>query len=224
VRLVLWDFDGTLAERPGRWGGCIREAATRLFPNMPLDASRLSAALSTGFPWHEPTVPHPHLNQSEAWWAAVEQLLVRACVAAGLDERSSRLVGSEARRTYGSPGSFVLYPDAVPALELLLEQGWHHAILSNHIPELPEIVADLGLSPYFEMVASSATIGYDKPHPMAFRSVLEELQPTTAWMVGDNPDADVAGAEAVGIPAVLVHRNHEHDQPLLEAARRICEQ
>lgn len=37
MRLVLWDFDGTLAERPARWGGCIRQAATRLFPDVPLD-------------------------------------------------------------------------------------------------------------------------------------------------------------------------------------------
>ena len=29
-------------------------------------------------------------------------------------------------------------------------------------------------------------------------------------MVGDNPVADVAGAEAVGIPAILVHSNGEH--------------
>ncbi len=25
-----------------------------------------------------------------------------------------------------------------------------------------------------------------------------------AWMVGDNPEADVRGAEAVGLPAILV--------------------
>lgn len=169
-------------------------------------------------------VPHPHLNRPEAWWAAIEQLLVGACVAAGLDEDSSRLVGNEARRSYGSPGSFVLYPDAIPALELLREHGWHHAMVSNHIPELPEIVADLRLSPYFERVASSATMGYDKPHPLALRSVLDELQPTTTWMVGDNPDADVAGAEALGIRPILVWRNHEHHRPLLDAAHLICEE
>jgi len=28
--------------------------------------------------------------------------------------------------------------------------------------------------------------------------------PTSVWMIGDNPVADVAGAEAVGIPAILV--------------------
>jgi FMN phosphatase YigB (HAD superfamily) len=36
--------------------------------------------------------------------------------------------------------------------------------------------------------------------------VLDRFEPSEAWMVGDNVMADVLGAEAVGIPAVLVRR------------------
>jgi len=36
--------------------------------------------------------------------------------------------------------------------------------------------------------------------------VLDQSRPAEAWMVGDNIVADVLGAEAVGIPAVLVRR------------------
>lgn len=54
---------------------------------------------------------------------------------------------------------------------------------------------------------SSAAIGYEKPHPRSFRIALEAAQnPANVWMVGDNPIADIAGAEAVGIPAILVRR------------------
>jgi FMN phosphatase YigB (HAD superfamily) len=52
----------------------------------------------------------------------------------------------------------------------------------------------------------SAETGYEKPHERAFASVLEQLRPAQAWMVGDNVVADVLGAGAVGIPAVLVRR------------------
>ena len=31
-------------------------------------------------------------------------------------------------------------------------------------------------------------------------------KPTELWMVGDNPQADVIGAEQVGIPVILVRR------------------
>ena len=78
-------------------------------------------------------------------------------------------------------------------------------ILSNHVPELPALVAALGLDDLVESIFTSAVIGYDKPHPEAFRHALRASgDPASRWMVGDNPVADVAGAEALGIPAVLI--------------------
>ena len=41
--------------------------------------------------------------------------------------------------------------------------------------------------------------------------------PRVTWMVGDNPIADVRGAEAVGIPAVLVRTESA------DAARRAAD-
>ncbi|MGH9197011.1 MAG: HAD-IA family hydrolase, partial [Acidimicrobiia bacterium] len=56
-----------------------------------------------------------------------------------------------------------------------------------------------------ESVFTSARIGYEKPHPEAFRTVLSHITDAdNIWMVGDNPVADVAGAEKVGIPGILV--------------------
>ena len=69
-------------------------------------------------------------------------------------------------------------------------------------------MAHLGLDALVDVVWSSAVTGYDKPHPEAFRRALAELGwPSTVWMVGDNPRADVDGAEAVGIPAILIRRD-----------------
>src|SRR4029079_13965159 len=84
--------------------------------------------------------------------------------------------------------------------------GWTHAILSNHVPELRQIVGALGLDDVVELVSWSAETGYEKPHAQAYASVLDRLRPAEAWMVGDNVVADVLGAEAVGLPAVLVRR------------------
>jgi len=72
---------------------------------------------------------------------------------------------------------------------------------------------------YHELVAAlfnSAQTGYEKPHPQAFRNVLEwAVEPEAVWMIGDNPKADIAGAEALGIPAILVRTSHP-------AARYYC--
>jgi putative hydrolase of the HAD superfamily len=56
------------------------------------------------------------------------------------------------------------------------------------------------------LISCSAETGFEKPHPQAFASVLDRLEPAEAWMIGDNVVADVLGAEALGIPAVLVRR------------------
>jgi putative hydrolase of the HAD superfamily len=99
-----------------------------------------------------------------------------------------------------------LFDDTLPTLGRLSEAGWKHAILSNHVPELRQIVAGLGLDEVVDFISCSAETGFEKPHAQAFASVLDSLRPTEAWMVGDNVVADVLGAEAVGIPAVLVRR------------------
>jgi putative hydrolase of the HAD superfamily len=73
------------------------------------------------------------------------------------------------------------------------------------------MAAALGLSSLVEAVFTSAATGYEKPNRKAFELALRTCGwPSEAWMVGDNPVADVAGAEAAGIPAVLVRREHRH--------------
>lgn len=63
----------------------------------------------------------------------------------------------------------------------------------------------MGLAELVDVVHTSATTGYEKPHPEAFRHALcANGNPDEVWMVGDNPTADVAGAEAAGIRAILV--------------------
>jgi putative hydrolase of the HAD superfamily len=98
-----------------------------------------------------------------------------------------------------------VFDDAIPALTRATDAGWRNVILSNHVPELPELVSRLGLGDHVERTFTSALTGYEKPNPDAFAIALRECRnPRVAWMVGDNPVADVHGAESVGIPAILV--------------------
>ena len=48
-------------------------------------------------------------------------------------------------------------------------EGYRMIILSNHVPELPQIVCDLGLTDAFEAVLGSAQTAVEKPHPRALR-------------------------------------------------------
>jgi putative hydrolase of the HAD superfamily len=112
----------------------------------------------------------------------------------------------EVRRAYVDPRHWRLLDDATPALRELSSRGWAHLILSNHVPELPEILDTLGLAGQMLEVFNPAESGYEKPHPRAFDGVLETVAGAeAAWMVGDSLAADVRGAEAVGLPDILAH-------------------
>jgi putative hydrolase of the HAD superfamily len=209
VRLVIWDFDGTLAHRRGEtgWSTLLAEALDAEEPGHGHTAEAFRPHLRDGFPWHRPEVAHAELCEPEAWWAAVRPLLSRAYESAGYSSARALELAGAARRLYDDPDvGWALFDDTLPALERLSQAGWTHAILSNHVPELGQIVTGLGLRDVVEHVSCSAETGYEKPHARAYASVHDRLQPEEAWMVGDNVVADVLGAEAVGLPAVLVRR------------------
>lgn len=218
MKVVLWDFDETLAERPGRWGGCLLEIIEQELPGRAVDEAALRHALRSFYPWHFPDVTHEHLNEPDDWWAALHPGLVEACRAGGLDADEAERVAAQVRYCYASPQAFSVYEDTLEALQLLREAGWRQAIVSNHVPELEELVHALGLSDYFDAIFTSARTGYEKPHPRSLRLALEYLGADTAWMIGNSETSDIAAAEAIGIPSVLVKRD-AGATPLLDAAR-----
>lgn len=218
--IVVWDFDGTLAERPGLWRACLHEVLVEQEPTVQVDAEVFIPALRSRFPWHEPDVAHVELSDPEAWWGRILPLLTEAYEAAGLTTERATELAALARARYVDPSvGWRVYEDTVPALTLLAERGWRHAVLSNHVPELGQIVAGLGLDRHLDTVLCSAVTGYEKPHREAYAAALAlRRDGEPVWMVGDNPDADVEGARAAGLPAILVRSN---GRGLLEAAEEI---
>ena len=205
--VVLWDFDQTLAFRPGRWSGLLVEILDEHLPghNVTLDALRQE--LQHGFPWHTPEEPHHHLNEPEAWWSSTRTLLCAAVHRAGVAIEDAEPVAVAAATRYRDPTiGWTLFGDTVEALATVRACRWRNAVFSNHIPELSALISGLGLGAYIDATFSSALTGYEKPHPEAYKHAIRSLgHPKTVWMIGDSVRADVHGAEAVGIPAVLVH-------------------
>ena len=176
--------------------------------NSGVDAERLRAELRTGFPWHTPETSHAKLASPELWWESISPVFSRAFEAGGLDPATSRTLAGRVRDVYTDPVYWRLFEDALPALRLLSSRGWAHVVLSNHVPELERILDALGLGGHVQRVFNSADSGCEKPNSRAFENLLEALDgPEKIWMIGDNPKADVWGAETAGIPAILV-RGH----------------
>lgn len=171
---------------------------------------QLRPYMNAGFRWHSPQICHPPHTPADEWWAEVEPIFVRAfCEGAGLAPSQGNLLAKKIRQTFLDPSRWSLFPDSLLALESLTARGWQHILLTNHVPELPQLLHALGLDALFAAIFNSADTGIEKPHRAAFENVLSSLPaPTRVWMVGDNPVADIQGAEAAGIPAILVRRPH----------------
>lgn len=208
LSVLIWDFDGTLGYRVGgMFSASLAESARMLDPHLDVTAEQIAPYLQTGFPWHTPERPHPEIASAEAWWEGLYPIFERALLRVGVAPDIAPTVAQRVRGVYTDPRRWRLYSDILPALRALAARGWCHVILSNHVPELPAIVAHLGLGECVQRVFCSARTGYEKPHARAFRAVMETMSGVdTFWMLGDSVRADIRGAEAVGLSAILVRQ------------------
>jgi HAD superfamily hydrolase (TIGR01662 family) len=100
-----------------------------------------------------------------------------------------------------------LYPDAVPALSALREQGYRTAIIANQPARRDRELRALGV--HAEVMAMSDQMGVSKPDPAFFTEALTRLgdpDSATVAYVGDRIDNDVLPAAAAGMRAVWLRR------------------
>lgn len=103
---------------------------------------------------------------------------------------------------------FTAYPDSAPVLRELRAAGLRLVVASNWDVSLHEALEKTGLAPLLDGAVASAELGSAKPDRVIFDHALALAGVGTeaALHVGDSPWADVAGARAAGLRAVLVHR------------------
>jgi putative hydrolase of the HAD superfamily len=104
---------------------------------------------------------------------------------------------------------FRAYPDVAPALRELRARGLRLVVVSNWDFSLHERLAETGIAGLVDGAVASAELGHAKPDGAIFTHALglAGAAPDAALHAGDSPDADVAGALAAGLRAVLVARD-----------------
>jgi len=223
TRLLLWDFDGTLGYRDGgMWTASLFEVLQREEPGLEVDIEQLRPYMQRGLPWNEPDRPHLHLANADAWWASIEPLFAEAYRGVGIPAQRAEELAGHFRGVYTNLERWRLFADTLPTLRPLAEQGWRQAILSNHVPELRGILTHLGLDGQFEQIFNSAETGYEKPHRRAFEIALRAFGSLEqVWMIGDNFQADVLGAQALGVPGILVRKAHPQAERFAEDLSKV---
>lgn len=125
----------------------------------------------------------------------------------GIKENRRRIF-ERVTAAFRDPASYRLFPEVPDTLLALRDRGYTLAIVSNWDWHLPVLCRDLNLTPYFDAIITSARVGRAKPHRQIFHVALSETgaEPERTLHVGDSYDADIVGAQGVGIPGVLVDR------------------
>ncbi|GGJ17997.1 HAD family hydrolase [Deinococcus roseus] len=203
MKLLIWDFDGTLGHREMDFKTAWSTTAKELLAEHHPEIAYTGGMLGAGFPWHTWETPHENQHPDD-YWNQIAQVYHQLFETLGLQKQAPAL-SQKVRSQFCDLQKWHLYPDTLAVLEALALQGYTQVILSNHVPELEQIVRHLGLSRVFDHIFSSGTTGFEKPHPESYQMVLRKYpQATRVTMLGDNRKADVIEPQKQGIRGILV--------------------
>jgi HAD superfamily hydrolase (TIGR01509 family) len=229
LKAVLFDMDDTLLD----WSGFKTEWAI-------MERKHLAKVLDYLSDFHP-------INDYDAYMREVRQRTVAAWTAARDDMRSPNLgtllvdaaiaMGVplehlDVRRLleayqWGAIEGTVLFPDVPLLLKLLHDHNIKVGIVTNAYQPmwLRELeLRDLEVLDFFpDCRLSAADVGYLKPHPVIFQTALDCLGTTSEQtvFVGDDLEADIAGAKSAGMRAVLrlTHRNRDVETGIIPDAK-----
>jgi len=102
-------------------------------------------------------------------------------------------------------------PGALETLVELQAQGRRLGLITVCSEDVPDVWNETPFADLFDATVFSCSVGLRKPDPRIYRLACEELEvePGEAMFVGDGANDELAGAQRVGMQAVLVHRSGE---------------
>jgi HAD superfamily hydrolase (TIGR01549 family) len=209
LRAVLLDIGGTVMQPNPSWEHVYALALREFGHEVPIE--RLYDALRSAYRhggWGIEAGFEPSEEATYERTVEMDRLALAELGIGDLPDAFYRRLGQLFRIT----SNWHVYPDVHPALDALAARGLLIGAVSNWVWNLPELLHDLDLVRHFAFVAASARIGYEKPHRRIFEWALEQAKTEAreALHVGDHIDADVAGAAALGIGAVLIDRERRY--------------
>ncbi len=109
--------------------------------------------------------------------------------------------------------NWYLETDAIPTLNALREKGYCLGMISNTSDDnnVQQLVDRFHLRPYFDTILTSAGCGFRKPDERIFQLGLASFgfPPEQTAMVGDTLEADILGANQLGMYSIWITRRVE---------------
>jgi len=210
---ILFDFDDTLID----WSGVDldwREVETKRL-------SGVHAYVNENIQPFEVSIEelvNQYLDNTRSAWAEgrstlrapnMPEVLYSTLTELGIaDDKMNREAVLEAYG-WGVIDGTVVFPDVPKMLEELIENDIKIGIVTNASQPMAmrdaELVTHKLIDYFVDCRISAADAGYLKPHPKIFEYALDIMgtSPEETIFVGDNPIADIAGAQSAGMRAVL---------------------
>lgn len=117
-----------------------------------------------------------------------------------------------------------LDPLVACALGIAEDAGWVPVVVTNGETRMQEEkLRRTGLDRYLAAWVISEEAGCRKPNPRIFGIAAERARVRLrgAWVVGDAPEADIGGADAIGAPSIWLRRGRSWQEPRFAPTRAV---
>jgi putative hydrolase of the HAD superfamily len=204
--ILLLDLDDTILRYGAGGEGLWTEIVDGFAARLPVPPAELLAALDAVRDpfWRDPE--RSRLARQDMF-AARRAICAQAFGRLGLSSECDLV--REVADAYSSEreARVAPFPGALETLALLRRRGHRLALLTNGGAKLQRAkIERYGIARFFDAVRIEGEVGVGKPLAAAFAGALAALgaEGAPAVMIGDDLDADVAGASAAGLAAIWV--------------------
>ena len=104
-----------------------------------------------------------------------------------------------------------LFDGTTEILDYLSSKYTLHIITNGFEEVQSKKLKQSGIQPFFEQVITSESVGVKKPNPKVFNYALETANASidNSIMIGDSFEADILGADAVGLDTIFCNLEHK---------------
>jgi putative hydrolase of the HAD superfamily len=130
----------------------------------------------------------------------------------------------------------VTYIDELPKDNHLLDGAWEVLeylrpnyqlhIITNGFAEVQALkLQNSRIAQFFETVTSSEEVGLKKPHPVIFETAMDKasVKPDRSIMIGDTFEADILGAEKVGMDTLFFNYRKDNVPETYKVVNQLTE-
>jgi len=211
-RVIFFDAVGTLFRVRGSVGQAYSQVAAAY--GVAVDPQALDRAFAQAFASAPPPACAGLLGSAlqeweRAWWRqVVRQTFAGVGSLAAFGEERFEAFFARLFEYFATSDPWELYPETLPVLQVLQQEGIRLGVISNFDSRLPRVLQALQLDGYFSSLTLSTQVGYAKPDPRIFQAALaaQGIPPAAAWHIGDSRREDYQGAKAAGLRALWLDR------------------